>query len=78
MSPYNTPVVISKYGVSLSGDLTIDLDSTISVGVLYAKRIFFTLCIESNYLAKSTNNSVAGRFFIFLLQLYVGLSIFFL
>ena len=38
---------------------------TVSVGIPYAERIFFILprCIESNALAKSTNNSVAGRLF---------------
>ena len=39
--------------------------STVSVGIPYAEKIFFILprCIESNALAKSTNNSVAGVFF---------------
>ena len=39
--------------------------STVYVGIPYAERILFILprCIESNALAKSTNNSVAGRFF---------------
>ena len=39
--------------------------STVSVGIPYAERILSILprCIESNDLAKSSNNSLAGRFF---------------
>ena len=76
LSPCSTPVVISKKGVSPSGDLTIEriflysinMTFMISVGIPYMIKIpfIFSRFIESKSCEKSIKRRVAGRFLDFI------------